>query len=89
MRKLRGRPPAVHLYTGTVADFNFAISGLEMATRKMDPCGHVKTDPLTRVGRGESEPAAHRETSPTTAPSVRQSVPSFLVNILGCRARGA
>ena len=45
--------------------------------------------PPDEVGRGESEPAAHRETSPTTAPSVRQSVPSFLVNILGCRARGA
>ena len=45
--------------------------------------------PPDEVGRGESEPAAHRETSPTTAPSVRESVPSFLVNILGCRARGA
>ena len=44
---------------------------MEMATRKMDPCGHVKTDPLTRSVAG-------KETSPTTAPSVRQSVPSFL-----------
>ena len=34
--------------------------------QKRDPCGHLKRDPPGEVRRGESEPAAPRESSSTT-----------------------
>ena len=47
--------------------------------QKRDPCGHLKRDPPSDVGHGESGPAAAREPSARDRlPSVRQSVPSLV-----------
>ena len=57
---------AAVLRSGKAVASEGAVALFGNGNQKRDLCGHLKRDPPGEVRRGESEPAAPRESSPTT-----------------------